>query len=709
MSGWRDRLLDLRETIEERTGRTVESTERIRYLEESDSERRMIQRDLDMLAYTSLNYSQGRPQELKATERRRLAQRSRIVWMKDPQAGAACDLMNDFVFGRGMPKPKANDPEVQEVIDEAWEDPDNQLVLTSFEAQLALGTDLSLQSNLFFLLFEDGQDGKVKLGILDHDTVETVVRDPDNRLRILYYLARHFEMEWDYVSDQPKMVGDVKARATVADAPTKLAGDGRPPAFTMPGTGTVRYYEHWRNVEDAKQDSDDDVRDLPALCPKEKLGDGKVFHVAINRGTEMAFGHPIMDRLLRWFNSYNSFMDARVDIMAASAAFVMKRKVKGTPAQLERMATQALSRRSALGASPLAEPGFGAQMGPKAAGIITENDAVSHEDFNINTNAPAAAQDAQMIRSMISAGTRWPQSYYGDASQSNLATATSLELPVLKAVETRQEVFESIVRFFVDRVIERAVDCGRLDPQLTPKETKAKSGKKAKSKPDPQTAPTNLEPGDKTTSLQQGFEDQAQDEVSTERDLGYEFSMPSPLKRMIGDLVLAVMNIAKTFDPNNTNLELSRALLAVALGEGLELEDPGGAVERIYPTGYVDPAVAAAEGPPGETPGGPGDGSGAFGEFTPAAAPDTGQGGNGAMGGTGGDSNNGYGGGFGGGNPYGAVSGSQSPEQAMEARLDDESAEVQERVAQRAAEIDRLFEESLTEILAGAMNGNGTS
>lgn len=1086
MSSWRERLQETRESIERRVGFTVTQTERLSFLEESDTERRVLQRELDLLAYTALNYVGGSPQELKANERRRLAQRSRVVWMKDPQAGAAVDLMNDFVFGRGLTKPKANDPQVQEIIDEAWEDPDNQLVLTDFFAQLALGTDFELQSNLFFLVFEDGQDGKVKLGLLNHDSVETVVRDEDNRLRILYYVARHWSVKWDFQNDQPMLITAVQERERaqangLAPAPVKQSS----PNVVYPGQGDIRYYEHWRNVEDAEADAESGSRQPPDKAPPEKLGDGKVYHVAMNRGSEMAFGHPRMDRLIRWYNAYNNFMDARVDIMAASAAFVMKRKVKGTPAQLQKMANQALSRRSALamGRDPIA----GAEVGPKAAGILTENDSVcfdaatemltadgwlslddlkvrealpdiavmrdgvlaferpasdlllyersemvritgprvdalvtpnhrmlvvtptgletkradelrrgdrvplaagavvkarveafvlprmvhrpavagfvpttrgyesrsdderaatpavtlemdrwlrwlgwfvaeghagaqghvaitqalkspalesaqeacrelglpgveeqgvsgvagtpmwkwrarapkrlrlwlrehvgtlaankrvpgfvfglaaeqqaimlrslmegdgtyraeswdaatrgefftasegladdvqrmalecgyeaaklqngtyrdragerhpmwrvsiykggdtkgrarrgvgvgivrhvatvpydgevycftmpsdtlvtrragrvlvsrnSHEDFNITTNAPQAMQDAQMIRSQISAATRWPQSYYGDASQSNLATATSLELPVLKSVETRQTIFEHIVRFFTDRVIERAVDAGRLSRELDDEGTQ-------KAKPSRAPAPTNLEPGE----MGEGYEDEGRDEEQTERDLGYEFQMPSPLQRLLGDLVLAVMNVAKTFDPNNTNTELSRTLLTVCLTE-LGLEDPAGAVERILPAGYVDPAVAAAEGPggpgtpaPGEgpVPGMPGSSAGEF-----SADSMTGP--------MAGDAQNGYGGGYGGGNPYGAKAASQSPEDVAEGRLlargreafaarqrvlreqrvSDEPPDFQARVAARVAAIDAMFDEMLDGALGGASaNGNG--
>lgn len=571
----------------------VESRERLDLLEASDYERRAVQRELDLLAYTALDYTGGRAQELRAVERRRLAQRARIAWMRDPQAGAAVDLMNDFVFGRGMPRPKANDPEVQKVIDEAWDDPDNQLVLTSYDAQLTLGTDLTLQSNLFFLVFDDGEDGKVKLGMLDHDGVQRVVRDPENRRRILYYVV--------------KLPGTVKEDFK----------RGEQTIEPRPENERTLYYPHWRNVQDAEEEVERGDRKKFDKPPKDRLGEGKVYHVAINRTGEMAFGHPVMDRLLRWYTAYNKFMDARVDIMEASASFVMKRKVKGTPNQLQKMATQALSRRSPLG-SAIDDPNT--IMGPRPASVLTENENVTHEDFNINTNAPAAAQDAQMLRSQISAATRFPQSYYGDASNSNLATATSLELPVLKAVESRQEVIESMVRFFVDRVIERAVDTGRVSNDLTPEERDALA-KVGGTKPDT-TVSSDRDNARVSTdlSIMAAHEDAVEDEEALQRDLGYDFALPSPLRRTMNDLIGAVMNIARTFDPNNTNMELSRTLLNVALGEGLEMENPADAVERIFPEGYEDPAVAAAQGQAGENlpnakenP----DGSLTFGEFAP--------------------------------------------------------------------------------------------
>lgn len=600
----------LSEAVGERTGLTLERREHVELLEASNLERRALQRELDLLAYSALDYFGGQEQDLKAVARRKLVQQSRVAWQQDPQAGAAVDLLNDFVFGRGVPKPKCRDPKVQEIVDEAWDDPDNQLVLTAYSSQLALGTDLALQSNLFLLVFDDGGDGKVKLGLLNHDSVENVVRDPENRLRVLWYAARERKYKWDFDNDQPV--------ASLVGGP-----EGEP---------RVIYFGHWKHADEAPDDH---------IPPPDRQGEGRVFHIAVNKGSESAFGHPVMQRTLRWFTAYNNFMEARVDIARAAAAFVMKRKIKGSKNQVSKMAQKALSRRSEL-AAQMPEDGDPLLAGPKAASILNENEEVSHEDFGLNSNAGNALTDGQMIRSQISAATGWPQHYLGDVGSTTLATATSMELPVLKHVEGRQEVFEQLFRFFVDRVIERAVESGRLDPLLSPEELAQKAEEEAppEAQPGPLAAaapaamngapPGAVPPA--TTDLAAAGEQEApgepgfaldEDEADTERDLSYELSMPSPLRRMLQDLTGAVTSIAQTFDPNGTNMELSKILLGIVLGEGLELEDPQEAVERVFPPGYEDPAMAmmAQQMQPGAPPN-PNDPAGApQGENNPYGAP----------------------------------------------------------------------------------------
>lgn len=583
MAEWTKRL---QEQVEQRTGKTVIDQGRLELLEASDVERRAMQKELDMLGYYVLDYMSGQPQEVKAIERRKMAQQARMVWIQDPVAGATIDLSCNFIFGRGVPKPKAVDEKVQEVIDEAWDDPDNKAALTTFSAQTAICTDLVLQSNIFILFFE-GDDGKVKLGILDHDGVEDAVRDSNNRLRVLYYVARKRDYAWDYRMDR------VSVRAQM-DA----LSPGKPRVYYYPALAAIDGDTGEVDTEDEKP-------------PSEKVGEGFVYHIAINKGTEQIFGIPAFKRIVRWMAALNDFMAARVDLTQAAAAFIARRTVKGTPSQVANIAAKAISRGSDLASVSIDDPAGGVvKPGPRPASILNENDAVKTEPFSVSTQAAQAAQDAQMIRSQISAAT-WPQHYLGDQSNANLATAQALELPVMKRVEAFQELFENLFRTFIDRVIQGAVDSGRLPTSLTEEERAKLKAKKPENRvpgspgepppgapaqseqPEALSEPTSNGAG--PTGLGEGYEGQTEDEEDTERDLNYEFSMPNPLKRVMADLVGAVANTARTFDPNNTNLELSRTLLTIVLGQAFEVPDAAAAVERILPPGYTDPMLQAAQ------------------------------------------------------------------------------------------------------------------
>jgi hypothetical protein len=585
-------LRRIAEAAATRTGAAVVEEDHLELLEAESEDRRILRRELDLIAWQSLDYMGGNEQDLQAVKRRKLVQQARVAWQQDPQLGAAVNLMNDFALGRGVPAPQARDPKVQEIVDEAWNDEDNQLVLTSYEAQMALGTDLSLQSNLFFLLFT-GMDGKVKLGMLDHDTVENVVRDPDNRRRITYYISRRKHIVWDFKTDTARV-----DRETVNKPEDQ-----------------VLYYEHWRNEPPTGQ-----------KAPKRKIGKGRVYHVAINRTGEMAFGHPTMHRVLRWANAFNSLMETRVDAAKAAAAFMMKRKVKGTPSQVRKIATQALSKSGELGRAQTDRDGD-YLASPRSSSILTENEQVEHESFKLDSGSAGANVDGQMIRSQISAASGFPQHYLGDIGSANLATATSMELPVLKAVESRQETIEQIFRWFIDRVIEQAVESGRITEELTDEEwaeRQQEQEQEGTGQAPPvasgmesvggEVAEANLELGDGGV-IASGADTAGGDD--RRRDLGYDFGLPNTLKRMTTELVNSVSTIARTFDPNGTNLELSRMLLAIALGEGLEVEDPGQSVDKVFPPGYIDPAMAALQAQQGAAGGEPPPGGDPTAEMAP--------------------------------------------------------------------------------------------
>jgi hypothetical protein len=558
------RLSRVLESVERITGVAFRPLEDVTRLQESEVEYRGKMRELQDLAYTVLDYVGGQPEDLRAQERRRLAQKARVVHQQDPQYGGTVNLLNEFVLGRGIPKPSANDEAVQAEIDDFWEDPDNKRVLTTHQAQVRLNTDLTLQSNIFPLVFDDGGDGVVKLGWEPHDNVEEAVRDEESHLRILYYLCRSHKRTWDVNRHLYKV---------------------------SPQRNKVRYYEEFSGLREAQADIDGGAvrsEPLPEI-PPELIGKGRVMHIAINRTMGQAFGVPEIARTIRWLTAYNDLMRARVDMAKAAASIIMRRKLRGATAQ------QVANRALQLSGSSAVAPDLLARA-PRPGSVLNDLEgAVEHESFNLNSGSQGALQDGQLIGSQISAGTGWPGSYRGDPTATPLSTATSLELKVLKMVEARQQVLEDLIRALIDHKIALALKTGRLSkwrPMTTEERKRA-----VRRQQDEEEAQLELPPLAPDVSLLSTIstreEEDAPPEGMVERDLSYQVSMPSPLRRAMGDVMNAISNIAKTFDPNNTNLELSKLLLGIGLGE-MDVEDPAAAVERIFPEGYVDPAVMAA-------------------------------------------------------------------------------------------------------------------
>lgn len=611
------------ERVESVTGFAVVDANELRVQEAVSREAYYMANDLEELGYIAMNYASGRPSEPTAASRRKWAQQARVVWLADPLAGAATEMLNEFSLGRGVPRPRAKDKKVQEKIDEAWDDPQNQRVLTSFVAQTKFGNSLSIQSNVFFLLFDDGEDGKVTLSFLNHDTVEGTYTDPENRQRVLFYLATETTDEWDFGTDSVKL-----------------------------GTTTVTkplYYEAWGAVVEAlidrgfkPKDAEDklvEIRkqivtgkskgpekpiivegphgDKLELPPPSRWGAGKVYHVAENRDMEMIFGVPRMRRTIRWYTSLNDYMASRVNMMQAASSFIAKKTVKGPPGALERLASKAMRSSSDLRSTiENAINPEGVKPGPRPGAIASVTDNVNFEPLKLSSGSGEAQTDAQMLRSQISAGDRWPQHYLGDATTANLATATSIELPVLKHVESRQELLEGVFRWFLDRVISRAVEAKQLDPNTREEEDEAQLVRTVNMNPEVEEAtvtvvdmvwrinkkdamrPTEVyvyPSGNVEYRLREAHEEKAQDEKDTGRDLSYEFGMPSPLRRMMSDLVGAATQTAQMADPNGENVELTRTLLMLILSEGFEMQDASDVVDRIFPKGYVPLAVQAMQ------------------------------------------------------------------------------------------------------------------
>jgi hypothetical protein len=562
----------LAEAAEDRLGIAIRPAARVAELEMREEEFAAIAGEVEDLAFHSLDYFTGRPSELRPERRRRLAQRSRIALMQDPLAGAEAQLLADFAFSKGISAPTARNAKVQDVIDEAWTDANNEEKLTGFIAQRKLSNTLLTDGELFMTLYVKG--GRVRVGRLDPDLVDDIVPDPEDRLRPLWYVTRERRYEWDYEQDMPLFTD-------------QQLEHGRP---------KKTYWKHWRNVDDAiaEREMDDTTGEAPLeMPPEQKIAKGVVFHLPINQVGEQLRGTPPWARSLRFMTAMNVLTEAHVVMAQAASTFIARRAMRGTPNQVTKAASSILSSVSELGAGRLGgahptgeEPATRNFTGPDApepyapGSWWNENESSKLEALNLNSGAGQMAQTAQIVRAPVSAAAGFGQHYLGDASNANLATASTLELPATMRVGSWQEFFETICRWFTDRAIEAAVKAGRLGG------AEGFDGKKPLGE----------------MRLHEA-EDRKAMEDRTDKDLSYEFSMPFPGRRQLPDVQAFVVGMCEAMDPNGVNIPFRKLILKFAL-EQMGIDDVARAVEECIPEEGIPggPGPLPKEQPPAVDP-----------------------------------------------------------------------------------------------------------
>jgi hypothetical protein len=186
-----------------------------------------------------------------------------------------------------------------------------------------------------------------------------------------------------------------------------------------------------------------------------------------------------------------------------------------------------------------------------------------------------------MIKGQIGMGAGWPLHYLGDIGGANLATATAMELPVLKMIESRQGHLRSCIEEVIDFAIVQAILAGELPYASTGKFSKERIAEVGLRSP-----------------VAKDSSGEVMSEAGASDDRGeYEYNvvMPSILKRQTSEVVNAVVNMLKAVDPYSQNVDASRWSLKFML-EVLEIPNPQSVVDTIFPEGYEYPQVDAQRG-----------------------------------------------------------------------------------------------------------------
>ncbi|GAB0058057.1 hypothetical protein SIID45300_02397 [Candidatus Magnetaquicoccaceae bacterium FCR-1] len=240
--------------------------------------------DLEETGYRRLTDGKNR-RDLPEHQAARMREIALHLWRTNPLANRIIELPLAFILSDGVTL-KIDDLEAQGWLDAFWRDPINRMGITLFE----MVRELALYGELYWVAFVNEHSGHVRLGYLDPERVEAVVRDPDNGRQAIGVITRADEQ-------------GVKRRYRVV----------------INGT-------------------DDELLMPEAIRLRESCTDGDIFYFAVNN-VSTSGGHSDLLALADWIDGYEQFLYGEVERSAHLRAHVYDVTLTGaTPEEVDRKA-----------------------------------------------------------------------------------------------------------------------------------------------------------------------------------------------------------------------------------------------------------------------------------------------------------------------------------------------------------------------------------
>lgn len=365
---------------------------------------RELERQLEDIGWMKLSAESGTSHESVKESYEKMVQRCRFAWVVNPLVGQAINLTTSYVFGNGLMEPRSEDEEVQSIVSEFWRDSDNRISFTSPKIQVELSNKLQYDGELALLLQVD-LDGSVYVRILDPLSIQVVITDKLDKQRAVFY-KRVVNSESQYIPDWTN------------------------------GLALMR--------ENGMQ-SGEWAKHLAAYDIKENqvIKNSYVYHMKVNADPLDLRGIPFVYRAIAWVNANSKINSDTATFISAQAQFAWKKKITGTQTQIDAMkARQSQNTR-------LTNPSF------QAGSTWMGNPKVDLDAVGLPSSSGTLFETG-IRRSllMVCAAFGIMEHYFGDPSTGNLATATAMELPMLKKFLSLQTiwagVYNDILQFQLD-------------------------------------------------------------------------------------------------------------------------------------------------------------------------------------------------------------------------------------------------------------------
>jgi len=337
-------------------------------------------------------------------------QMARIMYLKNPLIKRGINVKKDYVWAQGV-NIRAKNEQINQTVQAFLDDERNQKELTSIDGYMYKQTDLETDGNLFFVFFVNPLNGRVRIGSIPFDEIEDIVCNPEDNKEPWFY-----KRAW---TEKPFKVGFGASVTPVQ---------------------RVAWYPDWRYRPTR--------RTLFTIAGKEIRWEEPIFHIKVGGFSNWKFGVPEVYASIDWARAYKEFLEDVATLMRAYSRFawkiVTKGGKKGVAAAKVRLGTTLTTSQSESNPPPTAGAAFIAGEGSDLTPLNVRGASVSPED-------------GRRLLLMVAASVGLPETFFGDMSTGNLATAEALDRPtelMMKRVQAQwKDVLSKIVKFVLFQAV----------------------------------------------------------------------------------------------------------------------------------------------------------------------------------------------------------------------------------------------------------------
>jgi hypothetical protein len=186
--------------------------------------------------------------------------------------------------------------------------------------------------------------------------------------------------------------------------------------------------------------------------------DTPVYHLAVNKLSDMRFGVSEVYAAIDWAKAYKSFLEDWATLTRAYSKFAYRLTTPGGKAGIA-AAKAKVATTYGLGTQETNPP-------PPAGAMFISSPEVKLDPMRIG-GANVSAEDGRRLLLMVAAAMGLPESFFGDVSVGTLATAKSLDRPTELQMRNRQTLWADVFRAIFGYVIEQAVRARTLKGTIT--------------------------------------------------------------------------------------------------------------------------------------------------------------------------------------------------------------------------------------------------